>query len=408
MAEVIFRSGTKAQFDALPQKDSNTLYWLEDAQLLYKGNLLYAVGADATDVISGLMSASDKRKLNAIPLGHTVPEKVGYYLYEITYSQYDYSDGYEYMKRYQHIPSCSAIRKNNYVGRNLDWKFDEHPNFVIRTKAINGRHATIGVAFAGDGFTDDAANSGVELPEYKYLPFKMSDIINDCGVYCNMNVVPAGDKGYTTGTHEGKQDLCQLMIPRFVCDYASSAKEALELLNNMNIFAPLNLIGEECHLLLCDEQDTYIIEFVQNNMVVYSNTDSFYDPIPNDKAIITNFYLDGWNGECKTVYGGYSEDEVRETGLTDHAGGIERYQHIIDGYENLHTIKDMEELMKSIKYTLSYHKDTDPFWFSEFIGDYSEAGFGNLTIYNNQEDFKDIVEYCIEKYENMNVMKMFG
>ena len=40
MANVIFKVGTKALFDALEQKDTNTLYWLEDVQELYKGNLL--------------------------------------------------------------------------------------------------------------------------------------------------------------------------------------------------------------------------------------------------------------------------------------------------------------------------------------------------------------------------------
>lgn len=42
MANVIFKVGTKALFDALEQKDTNTLYWLEDVQELYKGNLLFA------------------------------------------------------------------------------------------------------------------------------------------------------------------------------------------------------------------------------------------------------------------------------------------------------------------------------------------------------------------------------
>ena len=399
MAEVLFRLGSKAQYDALAVKDSNTLYWLEDAQLMYKGDVLYAVGAEATQIASGLMSASDKKKIDSIPLGHTFPEKVGNYLYEISYDTYEYADGYEYMERYHYIPSCSAVRKDNFIGRNLDWYYDNCPNFLIRTKAVNKRHSTIGVAFAGGYLTDDIASSGIEHKYYKYLPFSMSDVINDCGVYCNMNVVPAGDKGYTTGTHPDKQGLCQLMLPRYVCDYASSAKEALALLDNMNVYAPLNVIGQECHFLLCDSINSYVIEFINNEMVVYSNTDEDYFPIPNDEAIITNFYLSGWNGECKTVYGGYSEEEVRATGLTDHSQGIERYTHIHNAYNDIHTLTDMDELMKSLKYTLTYHRDTDPFWYSEFTGDYTKEGFGNLTIYSQKSDFNDIVNHSIEEYE---------
>ena len=57
MANVIFKVGTKALFDALEQKDTNTLYWLEDVQELYKGNLLFATGKTASETAAGLMRA---------------------------------------------------------------------------------------------------------------------------------------------------------------------------------------------------------------------------------------------------------------------------------------------------------------------------------------------------------------
>lgn len=66
MANVIFKTGTKAQYDALDVKDPNTLYWLHDALLLYKGTVLYGTGQTATNLVSGLMSAEDKTKLDSI------------------------------------------------------------------------------------------------------------------------------------------------------------------------------------------------------------------------------------------------------------------------------------------------------------------------------------------------------
>lgn len=66
MANVIFKTGTKAQYDALEVKDPNTLYWLHDELLLYKGAVLYGTGQTATNLVSGLMSASDKAKLDSI------------------------------------------------------------------------------------------------------------------------------------------------------------------------------------------------------------------------------------------------------------------------------------------------------------------------------------------------------
>lgn len=69
MANVIFKQGTRAQYNAIPVKDANTLYWLSDTQELFKGEVLYAKGAEATTLASGLMSAADKAKLDALSAG---------------------------------------------------------------------------------------------------------------------------------------------------------------------------------------------------------------------------------------------------------------------------------------------------------------------------------------------------
>ena len=69
MANVIFKQGTRAQYDAITVKDSNTLYWLSDTHELFKGEVLYAKGTEATTLASGLMSAADKAKLDALSAG---------------------------------------------------------------------------------------------------------------------------------------------------------------------------------------------------------------------------------------------------------------------------------------------------------------------------------------------------
>lgn len=69
MAKVLFRFGIQEQYDALMEKDVNTLYWLTDTQRLYKGSSLYATGKDATIASSGLLSAKDKAKLDALVVG---------------------------------------------------------------------------------------------------------------------------------------------------------------------------------------------------------------------------------------------------------------------------------------------------------------------------------------------------
>lgn len=75
MANVIFKVGNKSTYNALPTKDENTIYWLVDTKEIYKGSTLYAVGREATDTLSGLLSAEDKAKLDSIALGGTVSAK---------------------------------------------------------------------------------------------------------------------------------------------------------------------------------------------------------------------------------------------------------------------------------------------------------------------------------------------
>lgn len=44
MANVIFKFGKQNQYDTLPKKDYNTLYWIEDTQKLYKGDIQFGFG----------------------------------------------------------------------------------------------------------------------------------------------------------------------------------------------------------------------------------------------------------------------------------------------------------------------------------------------------------------------------
>jgi hypothetical protein len=63
---VLFKIGTRAQFDAIVTKNQNTLYWLRDTQELYKGDILFGTGALASETVSGLLSAEDYKKLQEL------------------------------------------------------------------------------------------------------------------------------------------------------------------------------------------------------------------------------------------------------------------------------------------------------------------------------------------------------
>lgn len=69
MANVRFYFGIQEKYDALVEKNPIALYFIEDTQRLYKGDILIATGADATSMASGLMSAEDKIKLDTLVAG---------------------------------------------------------------------------------------------------------------------------------------------------------------------------------------------------------------------------------------------------------------------------------------------------------------------------------------------------
>lgn len=66
MANVKFYFGVQEKYDALTERDSLALYFIEDTQRLYKGDVLIATSANATSMAAGLMSSEDKIKLDEL------------------------------------------------------------------------------------------------------------------------------------------------------------------------------------------------------------------------------------------------------------------------------------------------------------------------------------------------------
>ena len=69
---VIFKVGTRDLYNALEQKDTNTLYWLTDVKEIRKGEDLFGVGREATQTDAGLLSAADKTKLDNLSAGTAI------------------------------------------------------------------------------------------------------------------------------------------------------------------------------------------------------------------------------------------------------------------------------------------------------------------------------------------------
>lgn len=320
------------------------------------------------------------------------------YLYYAEYDNLDYDEGEEYfLHKYNPVGACSSCRNGNYYGRNYDWYYDDTATFVVHRKATQNKYASIGIV--STLLTTDEIESGLPNEKYKYLPFQALDGINEAGVVCNINVVEdAGLKGETTGTNPGKRTIPMICLARRILDECGTAQEAIEKIQNeWNIVAPHISDGQggtvlmELHFMIADPEHTYVVEFIHN------------EPVITEQNIMTNFYLSEFDGNTATAF--YKSDEYNplSTTLTPHSMGLERYDIIANGLDDVESAEDMLDLMAAAKYTTCYNLDSDPFWYSEFCGE--TATFGDLNIDSLPEDFYNpstgvdsVVEYAINKY----------
>lgn len=321
--------------------------------------------------------------------------KLNDYLYEVFFEDidYDYVSKY-FLKNYSKtnpinpvtkIGGCTSVRKGNFYGRNLDWNYDEQVTFVIHTPHIKNRYASISVGGYTPKLTKEIMeNRTADNIEYKMIPFRSVDGINEKGVFINSNIVPTGDKGRTTGTNKGKKQICMLMLTRFILDHFDNATDAVNYIKNdldvYSLFYPQQI---ESHYMIGDSNKTYVVEFQNNQCVVKEYT---------DYIIMTNFY--------QNVDNLIVDDRIDYNLCTPYGIGLERWELAADNYDSLTTVNAMKSLMRNtLKYTNSYQIETTPRWNTEFTGKSDE--FGDLTVQLSKSDpsaFNNIFIHNRSKY----------
>lgn len=316
--------------------------------------------------------------------------KLDEYLYYVEYrdDQIDYAKAVEYFKT-AFMPKfgCSAVNTPKFFGRNFDWTYSEEVSFVVRKSPSSERFASIGICGGIPSLTKEAVETMEWQRLYDYLPFYLVDGINEHGVTVSLNVVPTGDKGITTGTNHDKEgdDICVLMLPSLILDKFATAREAVEWVRDKaKIYAPnSDTLKQELHLLVADESNCFVVEFVNNEAVILEG-----------KNYITNFYLQGTSTD---EYGHIKPDTV-----TPYGQGLERYNIIADNYLNIGDITDMRRVLNLIAYTKTYSDSENPVWKTEFVGNYPEMGlpYPNLTVTSPLEDFQDLLTVARNRFNN--------
>lgn len=299
-------------------------------------------------------------KENGAYTDHTTPVKLAPYLYEITFNNYNINkatDFFTTLNESLHGGACSAVRNGNFIGRNLDFFYDNTAEFIVHVPAAAGRYGSVGVSSCDFFLSTDIVDSGKRSPYIDLIPYFTVDGVNDQGVYASINMVSTGDLGCTTGTNPGATTLCASMVVRYVLDNFKTAQEACQALEKMNI-STVSVMGE-FHYLIADATDTYMVEIIDNHLVCSKDAGK----------IITNYHL---------LHDGY----------TPHAMGIERFNILKEHYDEGATLEGMSTLMQRVKYSQAYDPATNPVWYSDF----------NSFVWNGEMISSDTPRNVVDEY----------
>ncbi|MDO4467914.1 MAG: linear amide C-N hydrolase [Bacillota bacterium] len=319
--------------------------------------------------------------------------KIADYLYEVTFYDYDYA--FEptrkfFEKRFK-LGGCSSVQNGMIRGRNYDWTYDEEPAFVIHVPATENRYASVGVARSA-GMTPALIESGEDFEILRLTPYGTLDGMNDQGLTINMNVVNYKEKGdFRMKTEDTSDDIFPAMIPRLVLDYAANIEEALELIDQMDVYSMAD--ENELHFMLTGKTSatnptfkTIAIEFIPDENQVYKM--HVIDKFVEDKEIMTNFHLTDFDGS--------------EESLTEHPMGYERYQVLFENYEMGNTVAGMRELMKKVYYTRAYDLSDENFWYTEYSkGDLTMKNRGLKNLKGdvcNAGEYEDVIGDMVDKF----------
>lgn len=262
--------------------------------------------------------------------------KLDDYLYEIDYKDYKYDSNLETVISVEDF-SCSSVKNGNFYGRNFDFLYNDVVEFVVKVNKKGNRHASVGVATISGIHKDDDIEKLTDKLEL--LPNATLDGINDSGVIISDNVVPKEDVLPLTGTNPGKEDLHIALVVRYILDNASSADEAIKLLEERNIYGDL---GEHyyLHFMIADKTKTYVVEFIDNKLVAQEKA--------GNNQVMTNYYV--------------NLDE-----LTENSAGVERFNILKENYNEGSSFEGMWNLLQKVKYSKVYLFDKEVEWHSEFV-----------------------------------------
>lgn len=256
-------------------------------------------------------------------------------------------------KKIDSVPRCTVVKNGRFVGRNLDWLYSRQPDIIVHFDHDDNGFALMGTASEADR-------------NWTILPGFLQDGVNEHGLFCNINVVP-DDYGNTVKSIplvSEKDEICTIMVPSYILRHFTNAPDAAGFMqDHLSMFSPKTLkdMHYESHFMVADLDNAYVVEIIDGRVEV------------TEHNMMTNFFIHGvtFNENGKVNTQASAVNPVQANGITPFGSGLERYNYIVDNYQSASTRQGMRNLMNGLLYTNAYKPETDPQWYSEFVGHYT-------------------------------------
>lgn len=239
-------------------------------------------------------------------------------------------------------------------GRNLDWYYNNDIAVIAKTKAGNGKHASVGVCLTKVSEAD--VKSGAESELTRIIPFRIDDGINDAGLTIQVNVTPFKDVGWN---YEDGKTVPDLIAVRYVLDNFEDAEEAARAVAENGYYTRADFCY---HWMISDKSGkVFLVEDGQVKDIT-------------ERPFLTNFRI-----SSDDVLDGQKLNWNHVISADPHGMGLERYETILSAYPRLDDSSRMMSLMHDeLKYTNAYdaEREWDEQWHTEACQQYVLSDYG--------------------------------
>lgn len=268
------------------------------------------------------------------------------------------------------------------LGRNMDLTISNRAAYVFRTK-IEGCYETLNLAYTYRDYApyaaDIDANGGVPEDFYTILPSISDDVLNEKGLYIEVNMRnaecwPNGTSKFAcSGTNpDSDTRIYMFQLPMYVATHCATVAEAVEYVKTLDVYSK-DGYWNYCYMIADPSGHYGLLEFAQNEVI----------------------WLDGQKAQANFYV---SEENYA---INEYKSGIGRYNYVLEHIDQVETQEEMFDLMNTIRYSQVYSDSPKFDRRSEFVAEYPYWTYDYVTDEANAEEINTYAQMASAYFTGM-------